>query len=381
MSLCSLMHLLDLGLGNLLVQAYVTSAVDRQQLSTLCTTAYLTLAAIGLPGALILIALAWALPGPFKIPPEHLREASRVFTLIAISTTVSFATTALDLLYQAFHRFDRLNQVQLLMAGTRVVLTVFFLANGYGIVALAAIHAVLSVLRAVLLKLALPSSIPGAHLQLSNFRWPVLRPLLTLSRWSVLDNVVRQIASVSDAFILGVFGSVSSVAIFGVGNKLPAQLSNLVSTGAVVILPSLAQHHADRDSTELRRIFVNVQRLVFTGVLPVVVLGCICARPLIELWAGRAYLEAAVVMQWLLLAALSLALEYSADLLLYACGEVKTASLLAATAGVANVAVSLVIGLSLRCGWSGRGDCFDSRSDQRFLVHPNGVQDSRDPRS
>jgi len=77
--------------------------------------------------------------------------------------------------------------------------------------------------------------------------------------------------------------------------------------------------------------------------LPVVVLGCVCARPLIQVWAGSAYLAAAAVMQWLLLAALSLAMEYASDLLLYACGEVKTAARIAIFESVANVLVSLVL--------------------------------------
>jgi peptidoglycan biosynthesis protein MviN/MurJ (putative lipid II flippase) len=48
-------------------------------------------------------------------------------------------------------------------------------------------------------------------------------------------------------------------------------------------------------------------------------------------------------MQWLLLAALSLAMEYSSDLLLYARGEVKTAARIATFESVANVLVSLAL--------------------------------------
>ena len=343
-SLGSLTYLLDLGLENLLVQGYVEAASDSlSSVTILLSTAFTTLTLIGLIGGGGMAAFALLLPGPFNIPKEYVGEAIAIFVLVGISTAVGFPTIALNLAFEAFQRFDRINQLQALLAVLRVVLTVVLLARGYGVVALAVIHVVLALTRLLVLAAALHWSIPGVRLDLLDFDWRRIRPLLSLGGWSALDNISRQVASSSDSFILGVFGPVASVAIFGLGNKLPAQLSNLVIRGAGVILPSLAQHHADADKPRLRNLFLHAQRLVVTGALPVVVLGCVCARPLIQVWAGSAYVGAVPVMQWLLLAALSMALEYSAGLLLYACGEVKRASLITTVASVANLLVSLML--------------------------------------
>jgi O-antigen/teichoic acid export membrane protein len=344
MSLCSMMFLLDLGLSNLLVQAYIAAAKDSwQKLSDLLSTAFVALTALGTLGLLVFGSIALNLPGPFKIPHEYIREASIVFILVAIATQLSLPTMALEYVYQAFHRFDRINQVQVVTATVRIVLTVVLLAAGYGVVALAFVQTLLSLSRLLLLLIALRWSVPGVHLDIQRFDWNLLKPLLRPGGWAALDNSVRQLASISDSFILGVFGSMGSVALFGIGGKLPTQLSNVVTRGAIVILPSLAKHHADADLRQLRRVYLNAQKLVFTGVLPAVVLGCLCARPLIQVWAGTAYIGAAAVMQWLLLATFSLAMEYSSDLLLYACGEIKTAARIATFESVANVAVSLML--------------------------------------
>jgi len=344
MSLCSVMFVLDLGLSNLLVQAYVAAAKDsRERLSGLLSTAFVALAGLGTLSVLVFIVLALKLPGPFKIPPEYVGKASIVFILMAVATQLGLPTMALEYACQAFHRFDRINQVQLVTVTVRVVLTVVLLADGYGLVALAAVQIMVSLSRLLLLYAALRRSVPGAHLDVRRLDWNLLRPLLRRGAWASLDNSARQLAGTSDSFILGVFSPVSSVALFGLAAKLPTQLLNMVTKGAGVILPSLARHHADRDRRQLQSVYLNTQNLVFSGMLPVVVLGCVCARPLIQVWAGSAYLAAAAVMQWLLLAALSLAMEYASDLLLYACGEVKTAARIAIFESVANVLVSLVL--------------------------------------
>ena len=344
LSVSAILSLFDFGLANLLVQAYVAAAhEDARNLSSLLSTAFVALAGIGVVGVVVSIALALSLPGPFHIPPIYIKEAAIVFVLVGVAAQAALPNIALDFAYQAFHRFDRLNQAQLVTATVRLVLTILLLARGYGVISLAIVQVAVTFLRLLLLYLALPSSVPGAGLDVRQFHWPLLRPLLRPGGWAFLDNAMRQLATSSDAFILGVFSSVTGVALFGIGSKLPAQLSNMVMRGAVVILPSLSKHHTQKNLPELQRVYLDAQKWVFTGALPVVVLGSVCAGPIILLWAGSAYLGAATVMQWLLLASLSVALEYSSDLLLYSRGQVRTAARIATCESVANIAVSLAL--------------------------------------
>ncbi len=344
MTLCAMMFLLDLGLSSVLVQAYVAAAkIGARKLSGLLSTAFIVLAGLGLFGVLVFTAIALSLPGPFKIPHAYVREGSVVFILVAISTQTGFPTIALECVYQAFHRFDRINQLQFLTVAIRVALTTGLLAAGYGVIALALVMVVTSFVRLLGLWMALPLSVPGARLEPRLFDWKLLKPLIAPGGWALLDNAVGQLASASDMFILGIFGSMNSVALFGLAGKLPTQITNAVARGTMVILPSLARHHVNADHRHLRDVYLTAQKLVFTGVLPAVALGCICARPLIQVWAGDAYLGAAAVMQWLLLAALSVAIEHSSDNLLYARGEIRTAARIAALESVANVALSLAL--------------------------------------
>ncbi|PSH02899.1 MAG: hypothetical protein CXZ00_15075 [Acidobacteria bacterium] len=341
-ALSMLLYLLDLGLFNILVQKYVEimEAQDKDKLEALLSTTLFGLAGLGSIGMGIFLAVAFCLPGPFKIPPEYLKETRVVFILMGVVVQIGLPTTALEQLYQAFRRFDRINQIQLLTAAIRVAFTILILTTGHGIVALAGLQVLMAIARIVMLWLFLPSSGIGIQLKLM-FDWNLLKPLLRSGGWAWAENISRQLATVSDLAILGMFSSMNAVAMFGVGSKLPMHVSSAVSRGALVVLPALSRRQ--QRTSELQRIYTQTLALVLGGVLPIVVLGCVCARPLIRVWAGDAYLGAAPVMQWLLLAALSLAIEHPSDLLLYGRGHVKIAARIAIFESFTNIVVSLLL--------------------------------------
>jgi len=238
---------------------------------------------------------------------------------------------------------------------------------GFRIVALALVQLAVALLRMLLFVLAFRASVPGARLRLTRFQWSVLKPLVSLSKWAFLNNLSASLFEMLAWTILGSLGSMSEAAMFGLAGKAPKQLWNLVDKGANVTLPSMSKAYVENDLDSLRQTYLKSQKLVLGAVLPFIVLGCFFARPIIQIWAGNQYTRAALVMQWLLLAAFSHALTYSSDLLLYASGKVKKAALISSCAGLASVvgalllvsrygAVGLAAGMAvtqlvINCGW------------------------------
>lgn len=369
MSLSATLYLLDMGISSVLTQAYVEASTTngKDRLNDLLSTAFVSLTALGAVGVLIFCGLAVSLPGPFKIPHAYLHEAFLIFILAALVILVSLPSMAIEHVYQAASRFDRINQIRLAGGTVYVALAVLALAAGYGIVPLAAAQLVASLLRFVLLVAALPATVPGARLSITRFRGELLRPLANLSKWAFLSNASAYLSDMLVWIILGSLGSMTEAALFGLASKLPKQLWKLVDKGANVTLPLLSQSAADKDPVRLKQTYLRTQKLIFGAVLPFIVLGCFFARPLVHVWAGRQYAGAAVVMQWLLIAAFSQAVAYSSDLLLYACGEVKRAArislwsstvsivaalLLVSRYGAAGMAAGMAVSqLFFNCGW------------------------------
>jgi O-antigen/teichoic acid export membrane protein len=328
LSLSASLYLLDMGISGVLVQSYVTvlAGQEKGRLNELISTAFWALAMLGFVGVVIFSAIAAILPGPFNIPQQYVHEAAIIFVIAALVIQVSLPRGALEQVYQASNRYDRINQIQLLTTAVQFVLSVAVLLAGYRIVALAIVQLVTALLSLALLILALPASVPQASLGLTGFKWALLKPVMNLGKWAFIDNLGFCLFNVLVWSILGSFSSLKEVAMFGLAARLPTQLRNAVEKGAHVALPLLSDLAVKNEMKGLQEIFFRTQKLVFGAILPFIVLGCVFAGPLIAVWAGNEYVQAALVMQLLLFGALGDSIAYSSGTLLYASSQVKRAA-------------------------------------------------------
>ena len=339
LSLSAGLYLLDVGLSSVLVQCYMSVMADRgrDRLNELMSTAFWGLTMLGFVGVLIFSSIAAILPGPFNIPRPYVHEAAVIFVIAALVIQVGLPRIALDQVYQASNRYDRINQVQLLATAAQFVLTVLVLAAGYRIVALAVVQLAVAAFNLLLLIVVLPASVPEVSLRFTRFNWELLKPVIHLSKWAFLENLGVCIFNLCTWSILGSFSSMREVAMFGLATKLPTQLRNAVEKGAHVALPLMSERVAGNDPDGLQDIFFKTQKLVFGAILPVVVLGCVFARPLIVVWAGGQYANASVVMQLLLLAAFGDSILFSSYTLLYAAFRVKRSAFMLCTGNAIGI--------------------------------------------
>lgn len=386
MSLSATLYLLDMGISSVLVQALVeaSAAAGKERVNDILSTSFLALSALGALGVLVFFGIALSLPGPFRIPGPYLHEAFLVFILAGLVVQIGFSTIAIEQVYQASHRFDRLNQVQLATGLLLAALTVLVLAAGCGIVAIALVQLAVAVLRLVILTAALPVVVPGVRLSLIRFNLDSLRSLFNLGKWALLNNAGSSLFDACIWVALASLGSMEQAAIFGLANKLPRQLWNLIDKGGMIAYPQLSEFFARDDSVALRQVFLKTQRLLFGAMFPFVVLGCFAARPLIEVWAGPEYIAAAQVLQILLFGVATHVTGYCSTQLLYACRQTKKAATISIWEYVVSLAlagalvprygaVGLAAGIAagqilINCGWLTAAACRFSRTSGQMLL-------------
>jgi O-antigen/teichoic acid export membrane protein len=385
-SLSATLYLLDMGISYLLVQAYVAAVekAETDRLNDLLSTAFVALTAFGSVGVVSFAVLAALLPGPFNIPHEYLSEASFIFVIAALVMQVSLPSIALEQIYQASHRFDRINQIQLVTSTVSMILSIAVIGAGFHVAALALVQLMAALLQLLLFVIALPASVPQVRLSLMRFKWNLLKPLIRLSRWALVHNLSMYALDFLTWTILGSLGSMKEAAMFGLASKLPRQLWNMVDKGANVLLPLLSKFSAEADHINLQKTYLKAQKLILGAIIPFVVLGCLFARPLLQVWAGTEYRSATVVMQWLLLSAFAHAAGYSSDELLYACGQAKKSALISLSGGIAIVASALFLiprfgaaglaaGMALtqlltNCGWFTSESCKLTHTSPRVFL-------------
>ena len=344
----------------------------------------MTLTALGSVGMLIFGGLAFLLPGPFNIPHQYLGEAVTIFLICALVMQIKLPSMAIEQVYQASHRYDRINQIQLITSTTNALLSVAVISAGFHIVALALVQLSVVLLQLLLLIFELPFSIRHARLSLKRFRWDLLKPLIRLSKWAFLQNLSMYLFDFLTWTILASLGSMQDAAVFGIANKMPRQLWSLVDRGANVLLPLLSKSAAASDQVTLQRTYLSAQKLIVGALLPFIVLGCFFARPILELWVGRQYAGAAPAMQWLLLYSIAQAVSYPSDELLYACGHARQSAVISISGGIMSVACALLLiprfgatGLAagmgitqlfINCGWFTSAGCELSQISPRTLL-------------
>ncbi|HWH59009.1 MAG TPA: oligosaccharide flippase family protein [Terriglobales bacterium] len=345
LSISANLNLLDMGIGNVLILWYMP-ALDQQdsdRLNDLLAATFVALSLLGILGMSILASFVTFLPGPFTIPASMLREASALFLLAAIAIPFSMSGVALDQLYQAAQRFDRINQIRVLTAMLQLGLSIAVLREGFGILGLAAIQLGMAILRVMILAAALPSNVPGARLQLTRFRMAAVKPLLQLSKWAFLTNLAVYLTDLMIWAVLGAFGSMSEVAMFAVAMKMPKQLWNLMDRAATAVNPEFSRLAARVDDGSLRRIFLRTHQLLVTSMLPFIVMGIALAGPILHVWVGPKYANAGSVMRWLLIGSFSHAFSYAADLLLYARAKIKLVAWITLCGGASSVISGLLM--------------------------------------
>lgn len=385
-SISATLNLLDLGISGVLVQRYVRSlrASGGEPLDDVLATAFVALGVLGLAGVGILCGLAWALPGPFRIPRHLLHEGAMVFVIAGLIMQVRLPAAALRQVFEAYERFDRINQFSLVTGTFQAVLSVCALIAGYGIIGLCMAQLAGAVLQFLILMVALPYAAPGMRLNVFRFRGRLLGLLVADGKWAFLTNVTSYLVEVATWGILGSLGSMTDVALYAIAAKAPYQLWNLADRGADVLLPVLSGYSAEGDHANLRRVFLSTQQLIFGAALPFVVLGAVFASPILRLWAGAQYVNAAIAMRWLLVAVMAHAIAYSSDLMLFACGQFKRAAwiyvvgasvtclgalVLVPRYGAAGMAASLALSLAvIDCGWFTMEACRISHMSVQSLV-------------
>ncbi|HEY2466589.1 MAG TPA: oligosaccharide flippase family protein [Terracidiphilus sp.] len=389
MAMSATLYLLDLGISYFLVQSYVEALAkaSSEKLGNLLWTVFVALAGLGALGLMLMFGLALALPGPFNIPPSQIHEAVIIFVVAGMIMQVALPSIALEQLYQAANRFDTLNAVQMTGVVATFVLSVLAIHYGFGIVGLAAVQLVAVVLQLILLVVRLPALIRRTGLGRvthPHLEWSMLSELLHKSKWAVVHNLSLYGADLLTWVIITSCTSMKDAALFGIASKLPRQLWNIVDRGANILLPIYSKSAMEQDHQALCKAMFVALKLLVGVLLPFVVLGCLFARPILQLWAGDSYADAAATMQWLLIASFAHGVGYPSDELLYVLGKAGksaqisiwtgtlgsvAALLLVSHFGVAGVAAGIaIVRIGTNCWWFTRESIRMTKSSMWSLV-------------
>ena len=292
LQLTGYMGVFDVGIRSALVR-FVSRAVARDEdealSKTLSTTfviyCLLALAVLAIGAAVLVFALPL-----LQIPSEYANAARVTFVLGTITLALGFPFGMFQAALAGASRWDLNNGVAIFVLLLRTAIVLYLLNAGYGVVALAVTHLIISVVGwsagAYLAKRTLVF-----HIRLRSATRSLLAPILDHSWNSMLISLANRINYQIDTIVIGIFLPVQYVTIYVIGFELVRYFRELLNSAAQVMAPIVGGLDARDRSDDIGNIVLRCGKfatlLGYFGATVMIFIG----PQFIGIWMGRQYVE------------------------------------------------------------------------------------------
>jgi O-antigen/teichoic acid export membrane protein len=335
---------LDVGLFSA-AERYVALHFARRDWSAVNTVLSTSLAVFSVVGiaALVCVSLA-TLAVPLFVDDAATRTTVQLAMLIcAVDLALFFPSGTLNGIVVARLRYDIAGLLQIGKTLLRTGLIVYFIAAGYGIVALAAITLATNVLERGARLWISARLFPELDLSLRRFSRAHLREFIGYGVPSFLTEVSDKLRFYVDTVVVGAMLSVSAVTVYNIAVRLVHYYIQVIGGGVGYLLPVFTAQAGAGEMAALRRSFlfgtkiaVALSALVGGGLIGV-------GGPVIAVWIGAEY-RAAVLPLVVLVAGVFFELAQTPSInLLYALGRQGFLARIGIVEALANLALSLLL--------------------------------------
>jgi O-antigen/teichoic acid export membrane protein len=259
---------------------------DQQAIDRLLSTA--SLIAL-IPACLIVLCggvAAYFFPHWFAIPESLVRTSQWSLLLVAVAMAISGPGSLFTACVAAVSRYDLLtlrNSVFVLLRGALLWL---FLSMGYGLVAVAVINLVATLVGLAMDVWFTRSEIPGLRVRFSAFEWTTLRQLLHFSLFAFLISIAVRLVYWSDNVVVGAVLGPAAVALYAVGGTMVQYARDAMDNLTRVYAPVSAQMDALGMKEPLQRLYVTGARLGSLAIMPGTISFLITGPAFLALWMG-----------------------------------------------------------------------------------------------
>ncbi len=296
----SFFSLLDLGLTSGMTR-YISkylSSHDFDRINRILNTANLLYIIVGAAVFLGVWAFVEFFFGYIKIAdPAVAAEARSALLILGAFMAFNFIALPFGNTLGAFHRYDITNGLNMAEEIVRAALMIFLLYQGHGLVALALVILLLTVVKhlvgaGLLLKLQ-----PRVDLGRHFVKRETAVTLFGYSKISLGISVCWIILFNADPLFLGVIGSSALAGIYHPGAQLMRYLRNLINAVAIPLIPAISHKEAQGDLEPVRELYVKSVRYIGYLSFAVATGVIIYAADFVSLWLPEEFAGSADVMR------------------------------------------------------------------------------------
>jgi O-antigen/teichoic acid export membrane protein len=265
-----------------------TATRDVDEVNRLINTAIFTYTAIGAASILVTLVGCLYVDRWFHVVPGFQSTARWLLLLVGVSVALSFPLGVFGGMLEGLQRFYVLNWTNTVSSLLRVVLIVYFLKRGYGLLTAALITVgvplVAAVVRVFVALWALPVTFSWKYVDRDAFRH-----MANYSGVTFMIIVASRLRFKTDALVIGKFLGAAAITYFYAGSRLVDYAGEVVSSLAQIFVPMSSQSDAAGNMDRLRKIFVAGNRACAFTTLPMTAVFIILGKSIIEVWLGKKY--------------------------------------------------------------------------------------------
>ncbi len=249
-------------------------------------------ALFGVASVLVILlgaALIIWLPAFFSVP-VHLVTSGRLalaLSVLSLALTLNGSVSAGVLM--AMERLDVLGFADIGFEAFRIALVLLVLANGGGIVGLAAIGFSLGVVRYAVVLRASRHVYPELRRGVRLPNWAETRRILDVSLFSTLIYTSVTLASQAGTLIIGATLPLALAAYYAIGGTLPAYAGALNRPIAQTVHPRASRLDATGDAQGLRDLILGTGKASALVLLPVILTFIVRGQTFVGLWQGEEF--------------------------------------------------------------------------------------------
>jgi O-antigen/teichoic acid export membrane protein len=299
----------------------------------------------------VAIGLGWAFPLLFPSSPrEYCGMVRLLLPLLALNVWLSAMSGAFASILAAHDRFDLSTGVDVAVLLLRTAATVAVLLAGHGIVGLTLVTIGASVLATAGTWWLARRIYPRLRL------WPLrisrerLRELFGFGIAAFIGNIATRLLGQADLVLVGILISVQAVAVYSVGAMLVWYTTPFIDHIAGTIFPTIQRDFGKDDIDAVRWTYLRLITISLVFGLPVYLGFVFFGDLFIDLWMGKEFSEAVIIIIILSASRLALLVPTGAGLVLYAMGNVWFTTLVTVVESLLKVALALVFVMAL--GWA-----------------------------
>jgi O-antigen/teichoic acid export membrane protein len=290
-SLVGYMGLLDFGVRGAVTRyiAKFYAEEDHHKASRLATSALIIFLLSGLIAILLAIVLAVAVVPAFQIPPDLISKAR----IVVVLGGATIATTLINGVFEGIivgrQRFDYTSGITVVAEGLRAIIVVLVLSAGHGLVALAIVQLVISLLRVLAAYIVGHKLYPELRIAFQNWDPETFRLILSFSIYTTLLAASGRIINFTDSLVIGAYLPVSLLTFYAIASNLTIYARSIISGVTFTFTPLTSALQAKGERLELQRIVLKGARFSTLVILPIIATFLLRGDSFIGLWMGPQY--------------------------------------------------------------------------------------------